>query len=249
MSFQSGYQNFERHAGGFRAGELTVLAVPPAMGATAFCLGMMDARNGKGDILYLSLSATAEQMVLRMKTTGIQCRPEQLNPDLLRVWHHDRDHFILHCELPTTLKLLEVVANTRALCNPGLIIIDGLCFIGRKRKHIFDPSGAHLRTLRQLKMMAVALQWPIMLVATIRNDHAEKRGRLLSAEAIREPYADNIMVMERYDYYDRQTDDLDEPVEPGDTDIHLLKCKRNLTGSFRLRLSRTTWLMEELDER
>jgi predicted ATP-dependent serine protease len=248
MIFQSGYQNFERHAGGFRPGELTVLAVPPAMGATAFCLGMMDARNGKGDILYLSLSATAEQMVLRMKTTGIQCRPEPLNPDFLRVYHRDKRHYILHCNLPTTLELLEAIAKACAYSRPGLIIIDGLCFIGRKRKHIFDPSGAHHRTLRQLKMMAVALQRPILLVAIIKNDREERRGRLLGAEAIYEPYVDNLMVMQRYDYYDLHTDDLDEPVFPGDTDIHLLKCKWGLTASFRLRLSNTTWLMEEVSD-
>jgi hypothetical protein len=146
------------------------------------------------------------------------------------------------------LELFEAIAKECAQSRPGLIIIDGLCFIGRKRKHIFDPSGAHNRTLMQLKMMAVALQRPILLVATIKNDREERRGRLLGADAIHEPHVDNLMVMQRYDYYDLHTDDLDEPVLPGDTDIHLLKCKWGLTATFRLRLSNTTWLMEEVSD-
>lgn len=249
MGFNSGYREFERLTGGFLTSDLTVLAVPPAMGANAFCMGMMDTRCGHGSILYLSLSATEYHTVLRMKSTGIQGIHENYDPRVLNVNHRDRIHRMLHLEMPSTLELLEAINSECELHMPDLIIINELSFIGHKRKHIFDPSGAHHKTLRQLKIMATALRCPILLIATIQNDRAEKRGRLLGAEAIHEPHVDNLMVMERYDYYDVQTDDLDEPVEPGDTDIHLLKCKRNLTGSFRLRLSSTTWLMEELDER
>lgn len=243
MNFQSGYQTFERHAGGFRPGEMTVLAVPPAMGATAFCLGMMNAIEGQGSILYLSLSATAERMQLRLENTGIPS--VQGGRNLLRIDHHGRHHFILHHELPKTVELLETIAHRAVLHTPDLIIVNNLSFIGRERRHIFDPTGAHHRTLRHLKTMAVALQRPILLIATIVNDSVERRGPLLGRFAIHEPYADNIMVMERYDYYDQQTDDFDEPVKAGDTDLHLLKCRRALTGRFRLRLSDKTWLMEE----
>jgi len=247
MDFDSGYRNFERCVGGFRPGELTVLAAPPTMGATAFCLGMMNNPDGKGNMLYLSLSATVDLMSIRLAGTGITATQDGHDPDLLRVGHMGREHLIMHRELPGTVGLLETMSRAATVHMPHLIIVNNLSSIGMQRRHIFDPDGAHHRILRLLKTMAVALQRPILLLATIISDSEQRRGLQFGAQAIREPHVDNIIVMHRYDYYDLHADDFDEPLQPGDTDLYLMKCRR-LGGYFRLRFNRDTWLMEDIHE-
>lgn len=240
--------------GGFRNGELIILAARPAMGKTALAMNIAEhcAFTQKVPVLFVSLEMSGIELADRML-----CSLARVNGHRLRegtVSSEDRDRLVnkaneisqgpLFVDDSPARTVSEVAAAARRIKRKedglGLIVIDYLQLIDPDNSR--DPRQEQVAKIaRRLKGLARELEVPLLCLSQLNRqseegkDHRPKLSHLRESGAI-EQDADVVMFVHREEYYHRG----DERAEfAGQAEIIIAKQRSGPVGDVEL-----TWEAE-----
>jgi len=184
----SGYPDLDRLTGGFRSGEMIVLAARPSVGKTALAMNMAEsiALEEKKPVGIFSLEMNKEQLVIRML-----CSRARVNLQAVR------DGFLTGNEFPKLvtaasqlagapifiddtagLSLMDLRARARRMRQQhelGLLVIDYLQLVRAEGRRIDTREQEISAISGGLKALAKELAMPILVLSQL-NREVEKRG-------------------------------------------------------------------------
>ncbi|MCK6447900.1 MAG: replicative DNA helicase [Planctomycetes bacterium] len=246
--FGSGFVELDELTGGFKRGDLIVLAARPSMGKTAFALNVADhialpvESDRRPTVLVFSLEMSREQLVSRLvcARADVSARAEGGGP------RSEHERAALY-EAGGTLAGANLwiddasALSTRAIRNRALRV---------RQKHKLDlivvdylqlitaPSGAESRQVAisqvsgELKSLARELDVPVIAVSQLsrkveeRNPPRPMLSDLRESGAI-EQDADVVILLYRENYYQH----LRKPENDGKTEVIVAKHRNGPTGS------------------
>lgn len=249
----SGYSDLDDMLGGFRNGQLIIIAARPSMGKTAFALSLaLQLSLGGLHVLKVSLEMGREElidrlicMIARVDSKLFQVPSKRRNGKLEhRLGDHDRNRLgVAYGKLeglPLTIEdaaprnMSQIAATARRLkrkVESLVLIVDYLQLIdpsskrGNRQEEVSEIS-------RRLKMTAKSLSVPVVALSQInrQNENREdKRPRMsdLRESGSIENDADVILLLHRPEYYDPND-------QPGVAEILIAKNRNGPTGMFRM---------------
>ena len=220
----SGYKKLDEMLGGFKPGELIIIAARPSMGKTSFALNIVTniALQQDKSIAIFSLEMGAESIVDRIIAEVAQIPMSKItkgdlnNDDFSKIWEAmtilwDKKIYI-DDKSAANIPLLK--SKLRRLkvekWELDLVIIDylqlmhGTSFLWNRVQEISEIS-------RWLKELARELEVPIIALSQLsraveqRIDKKPQLSDLRESGAI-EQDADSVIMLHREDYYDKDTD-------------------------------------------
>jgi replicative DNA helicase len=229
--FFTGIQKLDAATGGFLPGELILLAGEAAMGRTSFALSMMLSNVQTKQIGYISLQESLfrfkqrtdlvsdmfENLTFEIASDGLTATLETTVPI-----KGSRSHFFVHRVFPSVTELCELTSQLFTERQVDCIIINCMTFVGPRSSRLFEKKRRYENLLRHLKVLARLISIPIILIAGIDIKKRSKRG-FYSYFACREPLADRIITLHRWEYYNRKKDDFGQKVSKGDTTVCIAK--------------------------
>lgn len=105
-------------------------------------------------------------------------------------------------EQPTTLQLMELLVTINESDNPDYFVIDSLDYIGKEKPKFLNENKKYRKQLRHLKVLAQAMNKPIYLLTTIDQSIEEYDPFFYHRKVHREKYADYILILYRWEYYE-----------------------------------------------
>lgn len=221
----SGYHWLDEMIGGFKPGELIILAARPSMGKTAFAINMLEkiAVEQKKSVALFSLEMWSEQIVDRI--LSMQARIPMYK---ISKWNLDSEDFSNMWEAMETLSSTKIfiddkwsttipqlkskIRRLKIKESLDLVIIDYLQLMswsnsgysGNRVQEIWEIS-------RWLKELARELEIPIVALSQLSREvekRVDKKPQLsdLRESGAIEQDADSVMMLHREDYYDPDTD-------------------------------------------
>jgi len=222
----TGFVKLDELTGGFREGELIILAARPAMGKTALALniGQHIATHEKLPVAVFSLEMSKESLLTRMVCAGARVdqqkfRAGYLNGDERRRLQIAASQLVeapLYIDDSAGANLMDIHSKLRRLkaeMGLGLVIIDYLQLMsGRGR---FENRNAEVSALsRGLKLLSKELRCPFLVLSqlsrateTRQGDHKPQLSDLRESGSI-EQDADMVFFVFREEYYKPDRDDL-----------------------------------------
>ena len=210
----------EKLGGGFRGGELIIVAGRPAMGKTAFALNIANRAAADHSVLFLSMEMPIAQIQQRNVSLHGEIHMSRLRtPDLMTDEDWNRltaatgkiDALNLYLDDQAALTLLEVRAKARMVKRKhglGLIVLDYLGLMtGGPTENRNQEVGSYSRGL---KALAKELDVPVLALAQLNRgleNRAEKRPSMadLRDSGEIEQDADAIMFLYRDEVYNPNT--------------------------------------------
>jgi replicative DNA helicase len=259
----TGYLKLDEMTGGFRPGELIILAARPAMGKTALALNIgqyvaMNPANAKG-VAVFSLEMSNESLLTRMicaqaRVSQTKFREGYLNQDerrLLQKATMDIARAPIYIDDASNVGLMDIHAKVRRLAREaevGMVIVDYLQLMstpGRSENRTQEVS----QLSRGLKILSKELKVPFLVLSQLSrapetrgNDRRPQLSDLRESGSI-EQDADMVMFVYREEYY-----------KPLDTNLHgkaeliLAKQRNGPTGTVKLSFLREFTKFENLLE-
>lgn len=222
----TGFVKLDEMTGGFREGELIILAARPAMGKTALALniGQHIATRDKLPVAVFSLEMSKESLLTRMVCAGARVdqqkfRAGYLNGDERRRLQIAASELVeapLYIDDGAGVNLMDIHSKLRRLkmeAGLGLVIIDYLQLMsGRGR---FENRNAEVSSLsRGLKLLSKELRCPFLVLSqlsrateTRQGDHKPQLSDLRESGSI-EQDADMVFFVFREEYYKPDREDL-----------------------------------------
>lgn len=228
MKVNSTYQSLDECLGGFKSGDLVILAARPSMGKTAFVINLMAriAMRNKKAVCMFSLEMGAEQIVDRIISTVSGIPMHKISKGLL-----DENDFwaigdamsrisgtSMYIDDAGWLSVQEMRSKLRRMKiekgHLDLVIVDYLQLMnGGANAHKF--AGNRVQEIseisRGLKELAKELKVPIIALSQLsraveqRPDKRPQLSDLRESGAI-EQDADAVLMLYREEYYDPYTD-------------------------------------------
>jgi replicative DNA helicase len=245
----TGYFKLDEMTGGFRPGELIILAARPAMGKTAFALnlGQNVAMNPAAPkaVAVFSLEMSNESLLTRMicaqaRVSQTKFREGYLNADerrLLQKATVDLARAPIFIDDSSNITLMDIHAKLRRLARDhelGLVIVDYLQLMstpGRSENRTQEVS----QLSRGLKLLSKELKCPFFVLSQLSRapetrpgDHRPQLSDLRESGSI-EQDADMVMFVFREEYYKREDANL-----YGKAEIILAKQRNGPTGTVKL---------------
>lgn len=242
----SGYPDLDKYIGGFKPGQLIVIAARPAVGKSTVALDL--ARNaaiGAGiPTAFYTLEMSRTEVVERLLaaetnipltrlTKGDLSEPEWLR---LAQTRERIDPAPLFIEDSSSLTLMEIRSRSRRLTtrhNLGLIVVDYLQLLntGTRRAETRQEEVAQMS--RSLKLLAKELHVPVIALSQLNRGPDQRQDKRPVASDIRESGAveqdsDIIILLHR--------DELTNPdsTRVGEIDLILAKHRNGPTGTVQL---------------
>lgn len=222
----TGFVKLDEMTGGFREGELIILAARPAMGKTALALniGQHIATHEKMPVALFSLEMSKESLLTRMVCAGARVdqqkfRAGYLNGDERRRLQVAASQLVeapLYIDDSAGVNLMDIHSKLRRLkaeIGLGLVIVDYLQLMsGRGR---FENRNAEVSSLsRGLKLLSKELRCPFLVLSqlsrateTRQGDHKPQLSDLRESGSI-EQDADMVFFVFREEYYKPDREDL-----------------------------------------
>ncbi len=245
----TGYLKLDEMTGGFRPGELIILAARPAMGKTALALniGQHVSMNPKGSraVAVFSLEMSNESLLTRMicaeaRVDQTKFREGYLNGDERRRLQMGTANIV---EAPIFIddsagsNLMDIHAKLRRLKaeqDLGLVIVDYLQLMTVRGKS--ENRTQEISTLsRGLKLLSKELKVPFLVLSQLSRapeqrpgDHRPQLSDLRESGSI-EQDADMVMFVFREEYYKRDDESL-----RGKAEVILAKQRNGPTGTAKL---------------
>ena len=245
----TGYLKLDELTGGFRPGELIILAARPAMGKTALALniGQHVTMNPRGSraVAVFSLEMSNESLLTRMicaqaRVDQTKFREGYLNADERRRLQMGTAEIV---EAPMFIddsagsNLMDIHAKLRRLKaeqDLGLVIVDYLQLMTVRGKS--ENRTQEISTLsRGLKLLSKELKVPFLVLSQLSRapeqrpgDHRPQLSDLRESGSI-EQDADMVMFVFREEYYKRDDESL-----RGKAEIILAKQRNGPTGTAKL---------------
>jgi replicative DNA helicase len=244
----TGFVKLDEKTGGFREGELIIVAARPAMGKTAFALNISQhvacARDPR-PVAVFSLEMSKESLLTRMicataRVDQQKFRAGYLNRDesrRLQVAATDLVEAPLFIDDTANVGLMEMHAKLRRLQAEhglGLVVVDYLQLMqGRGR---YENRNVEVSALsRGLKLMAKELRVPFIVLSQLSRapetrpgDHRPQLSDLRESGSI-EQDADLVGFIFREEVYKPDRDDL-----RGTAEFILAKQRNGPTGKIKL---------------
>jgi replicative DNA helicase len=262
----TGFLKLDEMTGGFRPGELIILAARPAMGKTALALNLgqyvaMNPTNPKACAVF-SLEMSNESLLTRMicaqaRVSQTKFREGYLNADerrLLQKATIDLARAPIFIDDSSNITLMDIHAKLRKLQRDnelGLVIVDYLQLMstpGRSENRTQEVS----QLSRGLKLLSKELKCPFFVLSQLSRapetrpgDHRPQLSDLRESGSI-EQDADMVMFVFREEYYKRFDANLH-----GKAELILAKQRNGPTGTVKLaflhEFTKFENLLEEMD--
>jgi replicative DNA helicase len=245
----TGFLKLDEMTGGFRPGELIILAARPAMGKTALALnlGQYVAMNPAAPkaVAVFSLEMSNESLLTRMicaqaRVSQTKFREGYLNADerrLLQKATIDLARAPIFIDDSSNITLMDIHAKLRRLQRDnelGLVIVDYLQLMstpGRSENRTQEVS----QLSRGLKLLSKELRCPFFVLSQLSRapetrpgDHRPQLSDLRESGSI-EQDADMVMFVFREEYYKKFDANLH-----GKAELILAKQRNGPTGTVKL---------------
>lgn len=251
---QSQFPSIDKMLGGFKAGDMVILAARPSMGKTALALNIaQNVGMANKNVAIFSLEMTKEQLTDRLISATMQVDSWKLHKGLLSDTEFARlgdaleslSEARIYIDDSFVSNLLEIKSKARRLkMESGLdmIVIDYLQLMG---------SGVNTNRVQEIseisrgiKSLARELQVPIIALSQLsravdsRPDKAPVLSDLRESGSI-EQDADVVMMLLREEYYDPQA-------MPGITRVLIRKNRNGPVGEVQLKFRKDSQKFVEL---
>jgi len=252
----SGFKNLDGKVGGFRPGDMIILAARPSMGKTALALNIaQNIGEGGKNVAVFSLEMSKEQLTDRLICATMGVDSWKLHKGLLE----DEEFMRMGAALERLSKaniyiddspmgnLLEIKSKARRLkMESGLdfIIIDYLQLMsgGNPMNRVQEVSDIS----RGIKSLARELQVPIIALSQLSRAVESRPNKEPIMSDLRESGsieqdADVVMMIYREDYYDEFTEN------KGITNIFVRKNRNGPVGQIDLKFEKQFMRFYDLD--
>lgn len=245
----TGFVKLDEMTGGFRPGELIILAARPAMGKTALALNVgqyvaMNPAQPKA-VAVFSLEMSNESLLTRMicaqgRVSQTKFREGYLNGDERRMLQKatmDLARAPIFIDDSSNITLIDIHAKLRRIARErelGLVIVDYLQLMsapGRSENRTQEVSALS----RGLKLLSKELKCPFFVLSQLSRapetrpgDHRPQLSDLRESGSI-EQDADMVMFVFREEYYKRFDANLH-----GKAELILAKQRNGPTGTVKL---------------
>ncbi|MBM3785642.1 MAG: replicative DNA helicase [Acidobacteria bacterium] len=245
----TGFLKLDEMTGGFRPGELIILAARPAMGKTALALNVgqyvaMNPAQPKA-VAVFSLEMSNESLLTRMicaqaRVSQTKFREGYLNGDerrLLQKATIDLARAPIYIDDSSNITLIDIHAKLRRIAREaelGLVIVDYLQLMstpGRSENRTQEVS----QLSRGLKLLSKELKCPFFVLSQLSRapetrpgDHRPQLSDLRESGSI-EQDADMVMFVFREEYYKKFDANLH-----GKAELILAKQRNGPTGTVKL---------------
>ncbi|HOD53499.1 MAG TPA: replicative DNA helicase [Candidatus Cloacimonadota bacterium] len=242
----SGFDGLDKVLGGFRKGQLVILAARPAMGKTSFALNIaFNAAIQDLKVGVFTLEMASDELLLRIFSSYSEVSMDSMikgfgmdQTKIARISQvaevlGTKDLFI---DDTGSITVMDIRAKARRLKAEikglDLIIIDYLQLMTSKR-NIDNRQQEIAEISRALKVLAKELEIPIIALSQLnrglesRTDKRPMLSDLRESGAI-EQDADIVMFIYRDDYYNKESE------KPGIAEIIIGKNRHGATGSVDL---------------
>lgn len=256
----STYNKLDEMLGGFKHGELLILAARPSMGKTAFALNLLIniAIEHKKSVALFSLEMTSQNIVDRILSTVARIPMHKISK-----WQLDGDDFSrmgeaieklgdcnIYIDDMWSLTVGQLKSKLRRLkVEKGKLDFVVIDYLQLMSGTWFKYEGNRVQEISQisrgLKELSKELSVPIMALSQLsrwveqRVDKKPQLSDLRESGAI-EQDADVVMMIHREDYYDPDTD------KKWVTDILIKKNRNGPTGEVALMFKKETMWFEEM---
>lgn len=257
-SISTGYKSFDLKIGGFKRGDLVIVAARPSMGKTAMALNFAQNVAKKWrNVAIFSLEMSKEQLTDRLIAAAMG-----VDSWKLAKWQLSEDDFAKMGDALETLSkskiylddspagewLLSIKSKARRLkmeSGLDLIIIDYLQLMssGNSMNRVQEVSDIS----RGLKALARELDVPVVALSQLsraleaRPDKRPVMSDLRESGSI-EQDADIIAMLYRDDYYNEFSE------KPGITDILIRKNRNGPTGGIELKFEKSQQKFYEIEK-
>jgi replicative DNA helicase len=253
----SGFGDLDEITSGFQPSDLVIVAARPAMGKTAFCLGLAQhaAIEHNIPIALFSLEMSKESLVQRLLTSEARIDAQRLRKGLLRDDDFPRlaraagilSSAPIYIDDSAGISLLEMRSRARRLkvdSGVGMIIVDYLQLIqGPARSENRQQEISQIS--RSLKALAKELSVPVIALSQLSRAPEQRTGEskrpqlsdLRESGAI-EQDADLVMFIYRPEVYEGLTDKDGNSLE-GRSEIIVGKQRNGPTGTVNLYFHKT----------
>jgi replicative DNA helicase len=251
--------------GGFRRGELTLLAARPSMGKTAMCLQLAHEaaryRNGeRGQVVVFSAEMSTRSLLFRAvsEVTGIppqQIRTGKVPPALRDTILYATEHMAtmpVHVDDTSGITTAQMIARVQRLQRAGpvaLVVFDYIEIAGdtdaNEERRVGKIGG-------QLKHLARVCDVPVLALCQLSRAVEQRKDRKPQMSDLRysgslEAHADVIMMLYRASYYADQGLMEVEPGKEDITEVIIAKQRNGVTGTFPVRWYPSTMRFSDLD--
>lgn len=241
----TGYKELDEITGGFKPGQLIILAARPGMGKTAFSLNIVKnvAKSLDKATVFFSLEMAEEELGDRLlymeaKIPGHEARKGYLSSNQLKRLHKAAANLVdipVFIDDTAALTPIQIKAKLRRLMSREdieLVVVDYLQLINSTDN--FNNMNAKITLIsRYLKEIAKEFNVPVIALSQLsrrteqRTDKRPKLSDLRESGAI-EQDADMVLFLYREGYYDEEKDD-------GETEVIIAKNRNGPQGKVKLK--------------
>lgn len=243
----TGYYDLDRLLSGLQPGTLNIVGARPAMGKSAFALGMAVnvARRTNRPVLFFSLEMSAVELTQRIISAEAQVQSESLRSGKLteRDWSSvansvGRLNIPLYIDDTSQITVMQIHQKIRRITQrddkPALVVIDYLQLMGSDKgtRSVENRQIEVSEISRGLKLLAREFNVPVVALSQLSRgveQRTDKRPVLadLRESGALEQDADVVMFLYR-------NENPDDPNEHGYADVLVQKHRSGPTGSVKL---------------
>ena len=263
----SGFADLDDITSGFQPSDLIIVAARPAMGKTAFCLGLAQHEAIEPNIpkAYFSLEMSKESLVQRLLTSEARIDAQRLRKGLLRDDDFPRlaraagilSSAPIYIDDSAGISLLEMRSRARRLkvdSGVGMVIVDYLQLI-QGPVHSENRQQEISQISRSLKALAKELAVPVVALSQLSRAPEQRTGEMkrpqlsdLRESGAIEQDADLVMFIYRPEVYEGLADKDGNSLE-GRSEIIVGKQRNGPIGTVNLYFHKTYTRFESYSAR
>lgn len=248
----TGFRDLDKITTGLHPDQLVILAARPAVGKTAFVLNIAQnvGTKQKRGVAIFSLEMGAESLVDRMVASEGLIDAHNLRTGQLteQEWQsmtmamNSLSDAPIYIDDTPGIKITEIRARSRKLSKEiegglGLIVIDYLQLITGTRPENRQQEVSDIS--RQLKILAKELRVPVIALSQLSRGVEQRQDKRPILSDIRESGsieqdADIVAFLYREDYYRKEGEEAENPVEDNVVEVILEKNRAGARGTVKL---------------
>ena len=221
LGIETGYKELDNTISGLVPGDLIIVAARPSMGKTAFALNLAQYASKKSNVGIFSIEMSRDQLVQRMISARCLIEYQKIKTGML----NDKEFEKMTCGINEIMSrnifiddesttLSDIKAKAKWIKNKkglDVIIIDYLQLIESTEKS-YSREQEVSKISRELKKLAKKLKITVIALSQLsrapeqRADHRPMLSDLRESGSI-EQDADEIIMLYRDEYYNKETDD------------------------------------------
>ena len=256
----SGFASLDKLIGGFKKGDLIVLAARTSIGKTSFCANLCR-RIAPRPSLFVSVEMTSRAIVERMLAahTGLSCRKlrmEGATPDELDELRHEGTKSALdsvRVRLITKPDVSQVQLKVRNEWlyhgQSDLLVVDYAQLLSDRECAERKRHDEVASIVRKLKSLAVEMDVPLILAAQL-NRGAEEHGRPtlvhLKESGALEEHSDVVMLLHA-PYRHKKKDEMKPEQDRATVEVIVAKHRNGPVGIAKLHFNAELTRFEERD--